>query len=108
MELPAQVAVIGGGNVALDAARTARRLGAEVTVLYRRSQAEMPADPEETQQAMDEGVRFLFLRAPREIQGKNGRVQAVRTEIVHPAASRRYAGANPSAQGNLRPWRPAA
>lgn len=77
-------------------------------MLYRRSQAEMPADPEETQQAMDEGVRFLFLRAPREIQGKNGRVQAVRTEIVHPGSLKAVRRANPSAQGNLRPWRPAA
>ena len=95
-------AVIGGGNVAMDVCRTALRLGAKDTyVLYRRSQAEMPADPEETQQAMDEGVRFLFLRAPREIQGKNGRVQAVRTEIVHPGSLKAVRRGEPFGTGEF-------
>lgn len=58
------VAVIGGGNTAVDAARTARRTGAEVTIFYRRSQAEMPASESEVEEAHAEGVRFEFLVAP--------------------------------------------
>ncbi len=58
------VVVIGGGNTAMDCARTALRLGAEVLVLYRRGRAEMPANPEEVEEAAAEGVRFEFLAAP--------------------------------------------
>lgn len=61
------VAVIGGGNVAMDAARCARRMGAEVHVVYRRSEAEMPARAEEIHHAMEEGVRFHFLTNPTAI-----------------------------------------
>lgn len=60
-----QVAVVGGGNTAMDAARTAVRLGAkEVTVLYRRTRAEMPAEDIEIEEAMEEGVVFRFLVSP--------------------------------------------
>ncbi len=63
-----KVAVFGGGNVAMDAARTALRLGsAEVTVVYRRTQGEMPARKEEVLHAMEEGVKFLFLHSPIQI-----------------------------------------
>ncbi|MEW6443117.1 MAG: FAD-dependent oxidoreductase [bacterium] len=62
------VIVVGGGNTAIDAARTALRRGCEVTVLYRRSEAEMPAHPEEIRQAREEGVRFRFLAAPEEVR----------------------------------------
>ena len=74
-----RVAVIGGGNVAMDVARAAVRLGAEVTVCYRRSEAEMPADRDELQEAKEEGVRFRFLCAPAELCGE-GRVSSLRLE----------------------------
>lgn len=59
--------MVGGGNVAMDAARTALRLGAEVTVVYRRSEAELPARVEEVHHAKEEGVRFRLLTNPVEI-----------------------------------------
>ena len=68
-EIGDKVAVIGGGNVAMDVARAAVRLGAEVTVYYRRSEAEMPADKDELAEAREEGVAFRFLEAPAEILG---------------------------------------
>ena len=65
------VAVIGGGNVAIDVARSAVRLGAKsVTVVYRRTEAEMPADAEEVAEARAEGVKFKFLAAPVQIEGR--------------------------------------
>ncbi len=65
-----RVAVVGGGNVAMDAARTALRLGAEkVYIVYRRSMDELPARREEVEHAMEEGVEFLLLQAPTEIHG---------------------------------------
>ena len=74
-------AVIGGGNVAMDVCRSAVRLGAEENyVFYRRSEAEMPADPEEVREAMEEGVKFRFLSAPVEIIGADGRVSAIKIE----------------------------
>ncbi len=67
---PRKVAVFGGGNVAMDAARTAVRLGAEeVNVIYRRTRTEMPARAEEVDNAEEEGVRFHFLRSPKRILG---------------------------------------
>ena len=76
-----RVAVIGAGNVAMDVCRTAVRLGAEETyIVYRRSQAEMPADPEEAAEAMEEGVKFLFLNAPVEIQAEDGRVVGLKVD----------------------------
>ena len=74
-----KVAVIGGGNVAMDVARAAERLGAEVTVYYRRSEAEMPADKDELAEAREEGVAFRFLAAPVEILGE-GAVTALKLE----------------------------
>ena len=82
-EIGAKAAVIGGGNVAMDVCRTAVRLGAdEVYVIYRRSQDEMPADKEEVAEAMAESVKFRFLNAPAEILGENGRVKALKVEIM--------------------------
>jgi NADH-quinone oxidoreductase subunit F len=73
------VAVVGGGNAAIDAARTALRLGAEsVTVLYRRTRAEMPAYGEEIEEAEREGVRIETLVAPEEIVARDGKVVGVR------------------------------
>lgn len=74
-----RVAVIGGGNVAMDAARTAVRLGAgEVSIVYRRSREEMPARAEEIRHAEEEGIRMLLLRAPKRILGDaSGRVIAL-------------------------------
>jgi len=64
-----KVAVIGGGDVAVDAARCALRLGAEVTIIYRRTREEMPAREEELRDAEDEGVRLLYLASPSRIIG---------------------------------------
>ena len=76
-----RVVVIGGGNAAIDSARTARRMGAEVTVIYRRERKDMPAIPEETEAAEHEGVQFLFLATPHRIVGdKQGAVKAI--EVV--------------------------
>lgn len=73
-----RVAVIGGGNTAIDAARTAKKLGArEVIVLYRRSREEMPAHPHEVELAEKDGVKFYFLVAPKRMIGENGKVKAV-------------------------------
>ena len=62
-----KVAVVGGGNVAMDAARTALRLGAEVHIIYRRSEAELPAREEEVHHAKEEGIIFDLLTNPIEI-----------------------------------------
>jgi NADPH-dependent glutamate synthase beta subunit-like oxidoreductase/NAD-dependent dihydropyrimidine dehydrogenase PreA subunit len=84
------VAVIGGGNTAIDAARTARRLGAkEVTLLYRRGRAEMPAEPEELADAIEEGVKIEFLAAPVNV-GK-GKITCVRMKLGRKDASGRPA-----------------
>lgn len=83
-----KVAVIGGGNVAMDAARTALRLGArEVNILYRRSREEMPAIPWEVKEAESEGVKINFLLAPKKILGKDGHVigvECIRMELGPP------------------------
>ncbi|HEX7490368.1 MAG TPA: FAD-dependent oxidoreductase [Candidatus Limnocylindrales bacterium] len=74
------VVVIGGGNAAVDSARTARRLGADVTIVYRRERKDMPAIPEEIEAAEHEGVKFAYLAAPHRIVGdKDGRVIAIET-----------------------------
>ncbi|MGQ9551824.1 MAG: FAD-dependent oxidoreductase [Candidatus Bathycorpusculaceae bacterium] len=78
VEVGKRVAVIGGGNVAIDAARVALRLGSkQVFILYRRSRAEMPAFQPEVEEAEKEGVKILFLELPKRILGKDGRVVAV-------------------------------
>jgi NADH-quinone oxidoreductase subunit F len=73
-----KVVVVGGGNAAIDAARTALRLGAEVTVVYRRTEAEMPAYAEEIEEAKQEGVALLTLTSPEEIVSRNGEVTGLR------------------------------
>ena len=77
-----QVAVIGGGNVAIDVARAAVRRGADVTLLYRRSREEMPAADEEVAEAEAEGIKFRFLSAPVEILGEKGKVTAIKVETM--------------------------
>jgi len=88
-----RVVVIGGGNVAVDGARTALRLGArEVTIVYRRSRDEMPAYPEEIEAAEQEGIKIQYLTAPSGVVGKDGRVtglECVKTELGEPDAGGR-------------------
>ena len=88
-----KVAVVGGGNVAMDAARTALRLGAEVHIVYRRSEAELPARAEEVHHAKEEGIIFDLLCNPTEILAdENGWVKGmkcVRMELGEPDASGR-------------------
>ena len=87
-----KVAVIGAGNVAMDAARTARRLGADVTIVYRRGREEMPARGEEIEHAEEEGIVFELLTNPVEVLGEGGRVTAlkcVRMALGEPDASGR-------------------
>jgi len=81
VELGKRVSVIGGGNTAMDVARTALRLGAEVTVLYRRTRVEMPAHPKEVDEAIEEGIDIKFLTAPLEVlAGENGKVSGVKCQ----------------------------
>ena len=90
-----KVAVCGGGNVAMDACRTAVRLGAEeVYVVYRRTRAEMPAEDIEIEEAIEEGVIFKFLTNPAEIIGENGKVKTIKLQVMElgePDASGRRA-----------------
>jgi glutamate synthase (NADPH) small chain len=88
------VAVLGGGNVAMDSARMAKRLGAEnVYVIYRRTQVEMPARKEEVAHAMEEGIEFYFLQNAKRIlgddKGKVNRMECLRYELGEPDASGR-------------------
>jgi formate dehydrogenase major subunit len=87
------VVVVGGGNTALDAARTAKRLGAaKVTILYRRTRNEMPAHPMEIEAAIEEGVELVLLSAPTELVAENGRLKAltcIRMELGEADASGR-------------------
>lgn len=69
--------VIGGGNTAVDSARVALRLGSKVTLVYRRTKEEMPAIKEEVEEAIKEGVEFIFQAAPIKITGHNGKIKAV-------------------------------
>ena len=88
-----EVVVVGGGNVAMDAARTALRLGAETTIVYRRTENELPARKEEVHHAKEEGIRFEMLTNPVEVIGdENGWVKAVkciRMELGEPDESGR-------------------
>ena len=88
-----KVAVVGGGNVAMDAARCAKRLGAEVHIVYRRSEAELPARAEEVHHAKEEGIIFDLLTNPVSIEGdEKGHVQSmtcIRMELGEPDASGR-------------------
>ena len=87
------VVVVGGGNVAMDAVRTAKRLGAEATIVYRRSEAELPARVEEVHHAKEEGIEFRMLTNPTRILGdKNGWVKGInclKMELGEPDASGR-------------------
>ena len=93
IEHPKVAAVVGGGNVAMDAARCAKRLGAEVYIIYRRGMEELPARREEVEHAMEEGIIFKLLTNPVEILGdENGNVRAVKCvemELGEPDASGR-------------------
>ncbi len=87
-----KVLVIGGGDTAIDAARVSRRLGADVTVLYRRTRAEMPAIKPEIEGALEEGVRIEFLAAPVEVLRENGTAvgaRCIRMELGEPDSSGR-------------------
>jgi len=87
-----RVAVIGGGNVAIDAARVSLRTGArKVTIVYRRTRAEMPASPEEVEAALEEGIEIMFLAAPVRIDGtgKTLKLTCIRMELGEPDASGR-------------------
>ncbi|MBR7081389.1 MAG: FAD-dependent oxidoreductase [Oscillospiraceae bacterium] len=78
-----KTAIVGGGNTAMDACRTAVRLGAEeVSIIYRRTRAEMPAEDIEIEEAEEEGVIFRFLTNPAEILGKDGRVTGVKLQVM--------------------------
>lgn len=88
-----KVCIIGGGNAAIDSARTALRLGCEtVTIVYRRSRREMPANPSEIEEAEVEGVKIHYLASPLRILGKNGQVigmECIRNKLGEPDASGR-------------------
>jgi thioredoxin reductase/ferredoxin len=88
-----KVVVIGGGNVAIDAARTSLRLGAnDVTIAYRRTRSEMPADEEEVEQAEEEGIRMAFLTVPEAVIGKDGQtigLKCLRAKMVKKEGSDR-------------------
>ena len=82
-DLGKNVAVVGGGNVAMDACRTAVRLGAEnVYVIYRRTRAEAPAEDLEIEEALEEGVNFKWLTNPAEIIGENGKVTKIKLQVM--------------------------
>ncbi|MBI2520376.1 MAG: FAD-dependent oxidoreductase [Bdellovibrio sp.] len=72
-----KVAVVGGGNTAIDTARTALRLGAIPTIYYRRTRHEMPAHPDEIREALEEGIAVEFLVNPIECRGKNGNLRSI-------------------------------
>ena len=94
-DLGKHVVVVGGGNTAMDCARSAMRLGAKVTVAYRRTREQMPAIKEEVDDAMREGVEFVFLANPVEFKKAKGRVGALVAE--------RMALGEPDASGRRRP-----
>ena len=91
-----KVLVVGGGNTAMDSCRTARRLGADVTLVYRRSEAEMPARLEEVKHAKEEGIHFCTLHNPKEYIGdETGRVKAAVLDVMELG--------EPDASGRRRP-----
>ena len=91
-----KVIVVGGGNTAMDSCRTAKRLGADVTLVYRRSEAEMPARLEEVKHAKEEGVNFLTLHNPKEyLADEDGRVKAAVLDVMKLG--------EPDASGRRRP-----
>ena len=92
-----QVIVIGGGNTAMDAARTALRLGGEVTIVYRRTREEMPVRKEELEHALEEGIQVKCLRTPREFIGSS------KTHFVREAILDVMELGEPNASGRRRP-----
>ncbi len=88
-----KVIVVGGGNVAMDAARCAKRLGGDVTIVYRRTEAELPARKEEVEHAKEEGIKFAFLNNPTKINGNDKNevvsVTCVKMELGEPDSSGR-------------------
>lgn len=91
-----KVVVVGGGNTAMDSCRTAKRLGADVTLVYRRSEKEMPARLEEVKHAKEEGIHFLTLHNPKEyLADENGRVRAAVLDVMELG--------EPDASGRRRP-----
>lgn len=96
MNIGKHVLVVGGGNTAMDSCRTAKRLGADVTIVYRRSEVEMPARLEEVKHAKEEGVNFLTLHNPVEyISDENGAVKQAVLEVMRLG--------DPDASGRRRP-----
>lgn len=92
-----QVLIIGGGNTAMDAARTARRLGGQVTIVYRRTRAEMPSRVEELEHALEEGIQLAVLRSPVEFIGDP------ETHFVTTAVVEEMELGEPDASGRRRP-----
>lgn len=96
MILGKKVVVVGGGNTAMDSCRTAKRLGADVTLVYRRSETEMPARLEEVKHAKEEGIKFLTLHNPKEyLADDEGRVRAAVLDVMQLG--------EPDASGRRRP-----
>jgi formate dehydrogenase beta subunit len=92
IEVGNRVGVVGGGNVAIDAARVSLRLGAKkVTIIYRRTRAEMPANPEEVDAALEEDIEIIFLAAPSRVirDGNVLKLECIRMELGEPDASGR-------------------
>lgn len=92
-----KVAIIGGGNVAMDCARTIKRLGAEkVIVIYRRSEAEMPAEAKEIEDAKQEGVEFLFLTNIVKVLGEDKveKIECIKTQLVEKEGEKRKSAVN--------------
>lgn len=77
-----KVAVSGGGNVAMDASRTLAKLGADVTVIYRRAEEQMPAEKKEIVEAKEEGVKFLFLNNIASVDSENNQIECIKTKLV--------------------------
>lgn len=77
-----KVAVSGGGNVAMDSARTLVKLGADVTVIYRRAEEQMPAEKIEIHEAKEEGVKFLFLNNIVSVDSKNNKIECIKTKLI--------------------------
>ena len=96
INLGKKVVVVGGGNTAMNSCRTAKRLGAEVTLVYRRSEAEMPARLEEVKHAKEEGINFMTLHNPKEYEAdEKGAVKAVVLDVMQLG--------EPDASGRRRP-----
>ncbi|NOZ07648.1 MAG: putative selenate reductase subunit YgfK [FCB group bacterium] len=94
VQIGRSVAVIGGGNTAIDAARTARRLvgpAGEVSILYRRTRREMPADQDEIQDALKEGINLIQLLAPEKIEASDGRLR-VHCTVMEPGTAKDASG----------------